>query len=133
MIDSATKRAIIFNEDGATKPFYDKLKAHKFETTQCCDCKHIAYPPRLFCGKCGCQEVDWIEMPKEGKLYAFSQQTRSLRFSAPSVLGLIEFPDMGLVFTLIDAKLEDLKINQKMALGFHKISDDITVHKFKPA
>ncbi len=133
IIDAATWRAITYNADGATDQFYDSLRNQRFQSTKCDDCGHVPFPPRLFCSKCGCNEVTWIDLPDRGTLYAFSLQQRSLRFPAPDVLGIVELEGVGLVFTHIEGRISDLEIGQAVKLGFHQVSEKITVHKFIPS
>lgn len=131
---NATKNAIYFYGDEATKEFYANLKKRKFTTTRCKKCKKVFFPPREFCPHCLSNNLEWIELSGKGKLYAFTQQERSIRFPKPDVVGLIELDEkVGKVFTRIDAQLEELKIGQKMQISFINISDEITLHQFKPA
>ena len=46
--------------DEASKQFYQYLKAKKFKTTQCKDCKNVALPPRMFCPECFGADVEWV-------------------------------------------------------------------------
>lgn len=132
IIDSATARAVAYNADGATALFYEKLRNRSFQSTHCEACGRTAYPPRLFCPTCGSHAVVWRDLPREGTLYAFSQQDRSLRFFKPDVLGLVELPGVGFVFSRIDAPLDSLRIGQKVTVDFFEISPDLWVHQFRP-
>lgn len=131
IIDNATRRAIWFNADGATQQFYDYLKDGQFKGTRCLACRHIPFPPRPFCPTCG-SDVEWIDLPRQGTLHAWSTQARSLRFFAPDVLGLVELPGVGLVFSKIAGKLEALTIGLPVEVDFIKIDDKLTTHQFKP-
>ena len=132
IVDAATLRAIAYNADGATAPFYEKLKARQFQSTRCEKCGHVPFPPRLFCPKCGSHDVVWVDLPRDGTLHAFTQQERSLRFMKPDVLGLVELAGIGLVLTRIDAPIETLRIGQPMQVTFFEISADLVVHQFVP-
>ena len=132
IIDKATVRAIAWNADGATQQFYAHLKEKRFRSTRCEPCGRTAYPPRPFCPHCGKDSVEWVDLPTRGTLHAFSSQHRSLRFFAPDVLGLVELPDVGFVFTKIDAKLKDLSIGEEVELDFFEICPDLVVHQFRP-
>ncbi len=131
-INSASIRAIRFNADGATKLFYQRLREGRFQSTRCTSCAHIPFPPRLFCPKCGGSDVEWVDLPQRGELYAFSQQARALRFTTPDVLGIVDLEGVGFVFTRINAPIEELEIGQQVAVGFHEISPELTVHQFSP-
>ena len=48
--------------------FYDNLREGKFTTTKCKQCGYVAYPPRVICPECYSDELEWIELPKTGKV-----------------------------------------------------------------
>lgn len=133
IIDMATARAAAYNADGATALFYEKLRNRSFQSTRCEACGHMAYPPRLFCPACGSHAIAWRDLPAEGVLHAFTQQDRSLRFFKPDVLGLVELPGVGFVFSRIDAPFDALQIGQKVTVDFFEISPELVVHQFRPA
>lgn len=54
--------------------FYDNLRAGKFTTTKCMQCNHIAYPPRVICPECYSEELEWIELPKRGKVLTVAEK-----------------------------------------------------------
>ncbi len=48
--------------------FYDHLREGRFTTTQCSQCGYIAYPPRVICPECYSENLEWIDLPKRGKV-----------------------------------------------------------------
>jgi uncharacterized OB-fold protein len=48
--------------------FYENLREGKFTTTKCKKCGWVAYPPRVICPECYSDELEWIELPKKGKV-----------------------------------------------------------------
>jgi len=48
--------------------FYENLREGKFTTTECKKCGHVSYPPRVICPGCYSDELEWIELPKKGKV-----------------------------------------------------------------
>jgi uncharacterized OB-fold protein len=48
--------------------FYENLREGKFTTTKCENCGQVAYPPRVICPECYSDELEWIELPKKGKV-----------------------------------------------------------------
>ena len=48
--------------------FYENLREGKFTTTKCKKCGQGAYPPRVICPGCYSDELEWIELPKKGKV-----------------------------------------------------------------
>jgi uncharacterized OB-fold protein len=72
--------------------FYDNLKAGRFTTTKCKKCGHVAYPPRIICPECYSEELEYIDLPKRGKVIVFTEQLRGvpLGFEAPLIHAWID-------------------------------------------
>ena len=72
--------------------FYDNLKAGRFTTTKCKKCGHVAYPPRILCPECYSEELEYIDLPKKGKVIVCTEQLRGvpLGFEAPLVHAWID-------------------------------------------
>ena len=71
------------------REFYERLAAGTLTTTSCASCGLTEFPPRDRCRRCGAR-LDWIELPRRGRLHAFTTQEAALRFGAPAVLALVE-------------------------------------------
>jgi len=73
-------------------PFYDNLKAGRFTTTKCKKCGHIAYPPRVICPECYSEELEYVDLPKKGKVIVCTEQLRGvpLGFEAPLVHAVVD-------------------------------------------
>jgi hypothetical protein len=132
LVDRATVRAIRANGDRATAEYHARLRARRFQSTRCDVCARVVWPPRMFCPRCGGDGVRWVDLPSRGTLYAFSQQARGLRFMTPDVLGLVELPGVGRVFTRIDAPIEALRIDQPVVLDFLDVGEGLVLHQFRP-
>lgn len=132
LIDQTTLHAVFHYGDDAVQEFYRRLRNHEFSSTRCRACREIAFPPRSFCPSCHARDVEWIDLPSRGTLYAFTTQERSLRFMAPDVLGLVELDGVGHILSLILAPLHELSIGQPVELSFHAISEQLVVHAFRP-
>jgi len=65
--------------------FYEHLKEGRFTTTRCRTCGHVAYPPRVICPECYSEDLEWIDLPKRGKVIVFTEQIRGvpLGFESP--------------------------------------------------
>ena len=72
--------------------FYDNLKVGRFTTTKCKKCGHVAYPPRIICPECYSEELEYIDLPKKGKVIVFTEQLRGvpLGFEAPLIHAWID-------------------------------------------
>ncbi len=133
LLDRTTLEAIRHYGDRATEEFYAHLRERRFMSTRCRGCSEVAFPPRSFCPACHGVDVEWFELPRRGALYAFTQQERSLRFSKPDVLGLVDLPGVGRILTRIDAPFESLSIGLAVELDFYEISPELVLHQFRVA
>jgi len=132
VIDKATRAAIRHYGDGAAARFYTELRERRFMSTRCPACDAIAFPPRSFCPKCYGTAVEWVDLPRRGTVYAFTQQERSLRFSRPDVIGLVELPSVGRILTRLDAPFEALRIGLTVELDFFEVNAELVLHQFRP-
>lgn len=73
-------------------PFYDHLREGKFTTTKCKNCGYVAWPPRVLCPECYSEDLEWIELPKQGKVLTFSEEVRGvpLGFDSPLIHAWID-------------------------------------------
>lgn len=131
MIEKFASEAFAHYGDSAAKEFYKRLKEKKLCTTQCRQCSHVNLPPKLFCEKCLARDTEWIELPSRAKLYAFTQQERSLRFMKPDCIGIVEFEGIGKLLTRIDMPYDKLSIGMELELDFIEINSEFTLHQFR--
>jgi uncharacterized OB-fold protein len=131
-IDQRTRAARRYYGDEACERFHRELAEGRFRSTRCPSCGETAFPPRSFCPWCLAREVEWVDLPRRGLLYAFTTQERSLRFSRPDVLGLVELPGVGRILTRIAAAFDTLAIGIEVEVAFHQVGPDFVVHEFRP-
>ena len=131
VIDKKTVEGIRQYGDAATKRFYDHLRKRELKSTRCDACGDIAFPPRDFCPSCHHRAVSWVDLPREGTIYAFTHQDRAMRFMPPDVIGLVELDGVGHILTHITGDIASLSIGQRVTLEFHEISEQLIVHRFK--
>jgi uncharacterized OB-fold protein len=131
LIDQKTREAIRHYGDSATERFYQHLRERQLKSTRCERCHVVAFPPRSFCPSCHAEDVEWVDLPKQGTLYAFTTQDRSLRFPAPDVLGLVEFEGVGRILSHVRGRYEDLAIGDRVTLDFVEVSSDLVLHCFE--
>jgi uncharacterized OB-fold protein len=72
--------------------FYDNLKAGRFTTTKCKQCGYVAFPPRVICPECYSDQLEYTDLPKEGKVITFAEQVRGvpLGFDSPLIHAWID-------------------------------------------
>jgi len=119
-------------QDEAAAAFFAFLEKGEFKTTRCRSCGETLYPPRVVCPACLGEGMEWVDLPREGTLVAFTQQRDAIRCRRPEVLGLVELEGIGNVFTRVDAPLEDLSIGMRVAFDAWTSPDGVALHRFRP-
>ncbi|MFQ6088494.1 MAG: Zn-ribbon domain-containing OB-fold protein [Candidatus Methanofastidiosia archaeon] len=116
--------------------FFENLKKGRFTTTQCKNCGEILWQPRLICPHCNSGEMKWVELPKEGKLYAFTQLNVGVPMGfekdLPYCVGVVELENKLKILTRIDgASYDDLKIGMALKLKIFELEDGRVWFRFE--
>lgn len=99
------------SEQNRVYKFYENLKKNRLTTTKCNECGHITWPPKIVCNKCVSDNLEWIDFPPTGKIYAFTVQEAGVPpgFTAPLVFALIDFDNgVRIISPLIETVPEDV-------------------------
>ncbi|MCX5802904.1 MAG: Zn-ribbon domain-containing OB-fold protein [Proteobacteria bacterium] len=115
---------------GITKmaKFVDFLAEGKVEGTVCKKCGAKFFPPRADCSVCLSKEMDWFEMPKNGKLETFTTAMYApFGFEAdpPYTMGVVDFGSGLKLFARLakDIKPEDVSVGMDVAIRTMKYDD----------
>ena len=95
------------------------------------------------CKKCGAKEFREVELPKRGKLLAYTvlkTPPKDLEEQVPYMIGLVELDDGTRILTqIVDAQVGELKPGTRVEAAFRKIwgKEDSGIieygYKFRPA
>ena len=99
--------------------FYDNLREGKLTTTGCKACGHIPWPPRVICPQCLSDDLEWVDMPKTGKVYSYTIQVAAVPpgYDPPLVFALVDFDNGVRIFTrLLDTEPEEVKTGMEVEL-----------------
>ena len=119
--------------------FYSNLKDGRLTTTKCTKCSSLLWQPRVVCRDCQSDELEWIDLPKTGKLYAYTQVNAGaaigLEKDVPFAIGVVELDDVGIkILSRIDgAKYDDLDFDMPMKMKVHEFEDGRVFYRFEPA
>lgn len=119
--------------------FFTNLKEGKLTTTKCTKCGTTLWQPRIVCRECLSDELEWIELPTTGKIYAFTQVNAGaaigLEKDVPFCIGVIELDDVGIriLSRIDDAKFEDLDFDMPVKMKVHEFEDGRVFYRFERA
>lgn len=110
-------------------PFFGHLREGRLTTTSCSKCGAIHWQPRVVCPRCNHGELGWVDLPREGKVFAFTSvyagAPLGMERDVPFVVGIIEFPDVPLriVSRIDDSRYEELRIGDPVRLKVLELAD----------
>jgi uncharacterized OB-fold protein len=106
--------------------FYTRLAEGRLATTKCAACGKAAWPPRGFCGECGSDRYDWMDLPGEGTVHAFTVQETGLPagFDAPRVFVIVKLDGLRVFSILTGADPAQVTIGQRVRLAPLRVADD---------
>jgi uncharacterized OB-fold protein len=103
--------------------FYENLRAGRLTTTRCNECGEVLWQPRVVCPHCNSDSMDWIDLPRQGTVYAHTAMLLGapLGFEAdlPFVIAIVRL-DLGKdghmhLFTRVDdTTYDDLAIGDTL-------------------
>jgi uncharacterized OB-fold protein len=128
-VDPALK--YVLREMGApAREFYRRLAADELATTFCEACGRFRFPPRERCTGCG-GTLLWRRLSGRGTVYAFTQQERGLRFTAPEVVGVAELEEGVRVFGVYEEQYASLAIGQPIEVHLRRDVAGLTLLAFR--
>jgi uncharacterized OB-fold protein len=106
--------------------FYTRLGQGKLATTKCAGCGTAAWPPRGFCAECGSDAFDWVDLPAEGTVHAFTVQETGLPagFEGPRVFAIVKVDGHRVFSILVEADPAKVAVGQKVRLAPLRVADD---------
>ena len=128
---SATPLKYVLRDMGPpAREFYRRLEAGSLATTWCSACERPRFPPRERCPDCG-GEVAWRELSRRGRVYAFTQQERGLRFTTPDVIGIADLDEGVRVFGVFEEPFERLAIAAPLEVELRPDDAGLTLLVFR--
>lgn len=118
-------------------PFFDGLRSGRLSTTRCAR-GHVSWPPRVVCPICHADQLEWIDLPMAGSVYAFSAVLAGapLGFEGevPFVVGLVDLDgaDLRLFGRIHGIPWTDCKVGQRVEVEPYELPDGRWFYRFRP-
>lgn len=115
--------------------FFKNLREGKLTTTKCKKCSEIFWHPRVVCPNCNSDDLEWIELPNEGELFAFTSMILGapLGFEkdTPFVIGIVDLGKLKILSRIDNVKYEDCFIGMKLKLKIVNLEDGRVFYRFE--
>ena len=116
--------------------FFAALKEGRLTTTRCAK-DGLLWPPRVVCPKCHTQELEWVDLPSRGRIYAFSAVLAGaplgMEKDLPFVVGLVDLDGTGLrLFGRIAGRAwNECRIGQPVEVEPYAVEDGRVFYRFR--
>jgi uncharacterized OB-fold protein len=105
-------------------PFYENLRQNRFTTTKCKKCGNTPFPPRVVCPKCNSDDLEWVDLPTQGKVLRFTEEVAGVPhgFPSPLIHALIDLGEgRKLISRVVNCKEGELKVGAAVKLSVFEI------------
>jgi len=117
--------------------FFDRLKEGRLSTTRCVKDGLLLWPPRTACPRCHTEGVEWVDLPEQGRIYAFSAvlggAPLGMEDEVPFAVGLVDLDGVALrLFGRIEGRpWTELRIGQTVRVESFDIGDGRWFYRFR--
>jgi len=121
----------------ALKPFFAAAAKHELVVQRCTRCGERRFPPREICSRCLARESEWVSASGRGTIFSYNlmHQVYHPGFASevPYAVVLVDLEDGGrMLSNLVDCPTEKVKIGLPVEVVFDRLSDEVTLPKFRP-
>jgi uncharacterized OB-fold protein len=122
-----------------TQHFWDGCRAGKLLLQRCRETGKAYFPPRPFSPFTGSRDVEVFEASGKATLYSYvinHRPARGFEEDAPYAIAVVQLPEGVRMMTNIvgcPQTPEALKLDMPLEVVFEKVTDTISLPKFRPA
>ena len=120
-----------------TQHFWDGTKSGELRLQRCDDCRHVYFPPRPFCPKCGTRKVSVFVASGKAILDSYVIHHRKVPgFDPPYAIAVVKLAEGPRMMTnIVDCQQtpEALQLDMPLEVVFSQQNDTVTLPFFRPA
>jgi uncharacterized OB-fold protein len=117
--------------------FFQALKKGRFTTTRCRKDGQLLWPPRVVCPVCHTADLEWVDLPAHGQVYAFSALLAGaplgMENDLPLLVGLVELADspLRLFGRIVGIDWRECRVGQSVRVEPVGLPDGRTFYQFR--
>ncbi|MCI4368855.1 MAG: OB-fold domain-containing protein [Thermoplasmata archaeon] len=118
-------------------PFFDALRLGRLTTTRCRRDLELLWPPRVACPTCHGEELEWVDLPSRGHLYAFSAVLAGaplgMESELPFVVGLVDLESVTLRLfgRVVGVSWQECRVGQPVRLETYDAPGGRVFYRFR--
>ena len=117
--------------------FYARLREGRLSTTRCPTDDALLWPPRTACPRCHSEQLEWVDLPEHGRIYAFSAVLAGaplgLESDVPFCVGLVDLDGVPLrLFGRIEGKAwNELRLGDPVRVEAYDVDEGRVFYRFR--
>jgi uncharacterized OB-fold protein len=124
--------------DGDTAVFWNGLREGKLLLQHCLDCQSVHYYQQGICRQCGSQRLEHRAASGRGTVHSYSVVHRApgpaFKDDTPYAVLLVKLEEgPHMISSLVDGDPEKVDFDMPLQLVCEKLSDEVTLPRFRPA
>jgi uncharacterized OB-fold protein len=119
------------------RPFFAAARQAELVVQRCRGCGQLRFPPRHICSGCLARDSEWVPVSGRGEIFSYNvmHQVYHPAFASevpyPVVIVALE-EGARMLSNLIDCPPEKVAIGLLVEVTFERVSDQVTLPKFRP-
>lgn len=123
------------NED--TAPYWEAAHKGELRMQKCGACGLIRFPPSILCASCLSEQTEWVKLSGRGTVFSWivihQSQHPAFNPDTPYNVAIVELEEGPRMHTnIVECENDDIRIGMPVEVVFDKVSDDVTLPKFRP-
>ena len=108
--------------------FYEYLAVGRLVTTACRGCRRWDWPPRGFCPECGSDQYEWVDLPHEGTIHAFTIQETGIPagFDKPLIFAMVKLAGLRIFSRLVETEPAAVALGKRVLFTPIRVAPDHT-------
>ena len=124
--------------DEASQPFFDGARQGKLMIMRCKNCGAYRYPARDRCDVCWSTATAWVQASGRGTVYTFGIMHQlyapGFKDDLPYNVAVVELEEgPRLTTNLVGVANDDVRAGMPVTVTFDRLTDEITLPRFRPA
>jgi uncharacterized OB-fold protein len=124
--------------DEDSRPFWESCQREAMAIQRCAACAAFRFPPRPLCPQCLSAEVDWVPVSGRGTVYSsitmYHGYGKFWSQHVPYNLSIVELAEGPRMWTNVTGlPPDDVQVGMPVQLYYDKVSEALTLPKFRPA
>jgi uncharacterized protein len=119
------------------REFFDGARTGRLMVQKCDSCGTLRFPAHDMCSKCNSTASRWVPVSGRGEIFSFNimHQVYHPGFAGqvPYAVVVVELEEgCKFVSNLLGVKPHDIKCGMPVEVVFEKLSDEVSMPKFRP-